>query len=142
MTSAGFPAISRLWTFDTYGLRKETTNLNSVPLYLSLVGIRTRNIAVLVRIRILYTTNRQNDTNWSVSYLYAINFFLIPVVPRHHIISDVLVYLEHGTKTKDFSDFAANLDRTTTTVKTTPLSPSLPLTQTQQAEYIKMLQKR
>ena len=38
-------------------LRRATTILNSLPLYLVVVGIRTRNIAVLVRIRILYTTN-------------------------------------------------------------------------------------
>ena len=42
---------------DSYGLRKETTILNSLPLYLVVVGIRARNIAVLVRIRI-HTTNQ------------------------------------------------------------------------------------
>ena len=33
---------------DTYELRRETTNLNWLPLYLVVVWIRTRNIAVLV----------------------------------------------------------------------------------------------
>ena len=45
-----------------FGLRRETTNLNSLPVYLIVVGIRTRNKAVLVRTRILDTANRQNDT--------------------------------------------------------------------------------
>ena len=42
------------WTFDSNDLG-ETFNLNSIPLWLTAVGIRPQNVAVLVRARILYT---------------------------------------------------------------------------------------
>ena len=48
-------------------MKVETTNLTSLPLCLTVVGIRTREIAVLVRGRNLNTTNRQNDNEaWSL----------------------------------------------------------------------------
>ena len=42
-------------------MKVETTNLTSLPLCLTVIGIRTREIAVQVRDRNLYTTNRQNE---------------------------------------------------------------------------------
>ena len=69
-------------------------------------------------------------------YWYYKQLFIFIVVPRHHIISDVLVYLQHGTKSQNLSDFSNNLYR-----RKQP-SPSLPLTQEQQSEYIKLLQNR
>ena len=44
-------------------MKVETINLyTSLPLCLAVVGIRAREIAVQVRDRNLYTTNRQNDS--------------------------------------------------------------------------------
>ena len=43
-------------------MKVETTNLTSLLLYLAVVRIRTREIAVQVRDRNLHTTNRQNDS--------------------------------------------------------------------------------
>eukprot|EP00111_Clytia_hemisphaerica_P024133 TCONS_00071145-protein len=58
----------------------------------------------------------------------------LDVIPRHHIISDVLVYLQHGTKSENLTEFWREHLRTT--------SPCVPLTQTQQVEYIKLLENR
>ena len=41
-----------------YMIKEGDINLNSLPLCIAVVGVRTRNIAVLVHTRILYTTNR------------------------------------------------------------------------------------
>ena len=50
----------------------ETTNLTSLPLCLTVIGIRRREIAVQVRDRNLYTTNRPIDQRLLVSTFIAL----------------------------------------------------------------------